>query len=477
MSLKQQARSGIVWTFAEQFGTRLISFGISIILARLLTPEDFGLIALFGVVMGVASTFIDSGMASSLIRSKNVNEEDYSTVFIFNIITSLVMYGLVYIIAPYISSFYKVPALTDIIRSYCIILIINAFVSVQKMHFVKELNFKTAFKIQLPSLVVGGVSGVALAYMGYGVWSLVYSAILQSTVFTLQHWFYSSWRPKLIFNIKKFKYHFDFGYKMMLSGLLNILFINVYTVIIGKMFSVQQLGYYNRADSLKQLPVSNLSTALNKVTFPLFAKISHDDEQLRRVYQKLLKVVIFVVAPVLIYMVVAAEPIIRLLLTDKWLPAVPYFQILSIAGILFPIHAYNLNILQVKGRSDLFLKLEIAKKILTVVMVVIALKFGIYGLLWGQVVNSILSLFINTHYTGKFLNYTMWMQCRDLLPSIILALFCGLICYVLYHYLLMNMYDIPILLISIVVYFSLYLGLSYLFRFKEISYLKEIIKK
>ncbi|MGX9985356.1 lipopolysaccharide biosynthesis protein [Soonwooa purpurea] len=477
MSLKQQARSGIVWTFAEQFGTRLISFGISIILARLLTPEDFGLIALFGVVMGVASTFIDSGMASSLIRSKNVNEEDYSTVFIFNIITSLVMYGLVYIIAPYISSFYKVPALTDIIRSYCIILIINAFVSVQKMHFVKELNFKTAFKIQLPSLVVGGVSGVALAYMGYGVWSLVYSAILQSTVFTLQHWFYSSWRPKLIFNIKKFKYHFDFGYKMMLSGLLNILFINVYTVIIGKMFSVQQLGYYNRADSLKQLPVSNLSTALNKVTFPLFAKISHDNEQLQRVYQKLLKVVIFVVAPVLIYMVVAAEPIISVLLTDKWLPAVPYFQILSIAGILFPIHAYNLNILQVKGRSDLFLKLEIAKKILTVVTVVIALKFGIYGLLWGQVVNSILALFINTHYTGKFLNYTMWIQCRDLLPSIILACFCGLICYVLYHYLLMNMYDISILLITIVVYFSLYLGLSYLFRFKEISYLKELIKK
>ncbi|GGG67281.1 lipopolysaccharide biosynthesis protein [Epilithonimonas arachidiradicis] len=477
MSLRKQALSGMVWTFADQFGTQLISFTISIILARLLVPKDFGTIALFGVVIGIASTLIDGGMASSLIRTKDADEMDLSTVFWFNIAVSLVLYGTIFFIAPFISKFYKLLILTPIIRVYSLVIIINAFVVVQKTHFIKELNFKTAFKIQLPSLIIGGISGIGFAYSGFGVWSLVYSALIQTFIFTTQHWVYSDWKPKFIFDKKKFRYHFKYGYKMTLSGLLDITFRNVYTIVIGKFYSIQQLGFYSRADSLKQLPVTNLSNALNKVSFPLFAKISHDNVRLKQVYKKLMKVVIFIIAPVLAMMVVSAEPLIRFLLTDKWLPIVPYFQILSFAGLLYPIHAYNLNILKVKGRSDLFLRLEVIKKLVFVLTISVSLRFGIYGLLWGQCVTSTIAFFINTHYTGKFLNYNSVQQILDLFPTILLVAIIGAVTFGLDQYFLTNFLDWVRIILIVFIYIILYLALVLLFKFKEIDYIKELIKK
>lgn len=477
MSLRKQAVSSLIWTFAEQFGTRLISFVLSIFLARLLLPADFGTIALFGVVMSIAGNFIDGGLANSLVRTIDTDERDYSTVFIFNVVMSILLYIIVFFTAPLIADFYQIEKLTSIIRVYSIILIIGSFVTVQSTLFVKELNFKTAFKIKLPSLLISGAVGIFLAYKGFGVWSLVYSAILQSLIFMVQHWFYSSWRPSLIFDKEKFKYHFNFGFKMSLSGLLDTVFTNLYTIIIGKYFSVQQLGYYNRADTLKQLPVNNLSAALNKVSFPLFAKISHDNIKLKEVYRKMMGVVIFVIAPILSVMVVTAEPLIRFLLTEKWLPAVPYFQILSIAGLLYPIHAYNLNILMVKGRSDLFLKLEVVKKILVAIIVIISLKFGIYGLLWGQVVVSVIALFINTHYTGKMLKYKTINQISDLLPSVVLAFVGGIFIYLIDQSYLLNFSDIVRLIILTILFFIFYLGIAHLSKFKELQYIKDLLKK
>lgn len=477
MSLKKQALSGMIWAFAEQFGTQLVSFAISIILARLLLPTDFGTIALFGVVLGIAASLIDGGMASSLIRSKDVDEVDLSTVFWFNVGISVFLYLLIFFIAPFISDFYDLPILTSIIRVYTIVIIINALVVVQKTHFIKELNFKTAFKIQLPSLIVGGISGISFAYLGFGVWSLVYSALIQTSIFTCQHWVYSNWKPTLTFSKSKFKYHFNYGYKMTLSGLMDIIFKNVYTVIIAKLFSIQQLGFYNRADSLKQLPVSNLSNALNKVSFPLFAKISHDNVKLKEVYKKLMKVVIFIIAPILSIMVVSAEPLIRFLLTDKWLPAVPYFQILSFAGLLFPIHAYNLNVLKVKGRSDLFLKLEIVKKAVFIVTIFVSFRFGIYGLLWGQCFTSTVGFFINTHYTGKILNYGSWQQLIDLVPSILMATTIGLVIYLLDSYYFINLIDIARVTVLAFIYVILYGSMACVLRFKEIDYIRDLIKK
>lgn len=477
MSLKAQAKSGMIWTFAQQFGTQLISFAISIVLARLLVPEDFGTIALFGVVMGIASAFISGGMGSSLIRDAKSDERDYSTVFLFNIALSVIMYVIIFLLSPFIADFYDMPILTPIIRVYALVLVINAFNIIQSTRLTKSMDFKTQFKIQLPSLIIGGITGIVFAYAGFGVWSLVYSALIQNTISTLQHWFYSDWRPKFIFDREKFHRHFSFGYKMTLSGLLDIIFNNIYPILIGKLFTASQLGYYNRADSLKQLPVSNLSGALNKVTFPLFAKISHDDEKLRDVYQRLMRVVIFIIAPTLALMVVMAEPLIRFLLTDKWLPAVPYLQILAISGVLYPIHAYNLNILQVKGRSDLFLRLEVIKKLLTVLILILSIPFGIFGLLWGRVLQSILAFFINTYYTGKFIHYTSWQQTVDLFPSLLLATCSGGIVYWFCHTIANEWWDLLNLTVSSILFVSTYLGSAFLLNFKEVTHIKQLIKK
>jgi len=477
MSLRKQAVSGMIWTFSQQFGTQLISFVVGIILARLLPPSDFGTIAMFMVVIAIASSIIDGGMASSLVRTSEVDDRDLSTVFWFNIGASLVMYALIYLLAPWIAEFYEVEILQPLIRVYALVIIINSFVTVQSTRFIRDMDFKTQFKIRLPSLVIGGITGVVLALNGFGVWALVFYPIVQSIISTLQFWFYSKWRPSFVFDKEKYKYHFNYGYKLTLSDLLNTVFKNIYTVVIGKLFTPVQLGYYNRADTLKQMPVSNLSAALNSVTFPLFAKIQDNDGKLKEVYRKLMKLVIFIIAPVLCLMVVTAEPLIRFLLTEKWLPAVPYFQVLAIGGILYPIHSYNLNVLKVKGRSDLFLKLEIWKKVLIVATLLITYRFGIIGIVWGQVLNSVVAFFINTYYTGKIIHYGSWEQIKDLMPVMIVSAMIGTFIYSVDFYFFTAWQDFNRLIVLSMLFAGLYLSVIYLFKFKEITYIQELIKK
>src|SRR5690606_20673002 len=257
------------------------------------------------------------------------------------------------------------------------------------------------------------------------------SSLIQNFVYTVQYWFYSDWRPSFIFDKEKFKYHFSFGVKLTASSLLDTIFNNLYNIIIGKKFSPTQLGYYNRADSLKQLPITNIAGALNRVTFPLFAKLAHDDAALKKYYHSIILVVIFLIAPLSVLMVVVAEPLIRFLLTDKWLPSVPYFQILSIGGIFFPIHAYSLNILQAKGRSDLYLRIEVFKKIVIVGVIFFSLQFGMLGLVWGSVLISIIAVFINSHYTSRYIDYSIYKQLLDITPSILKALIVGAVVYLI----------------------------------------------
>jgi len=477
MSLKKQALSGLIWTFSQQFGTQLINFVIGIILARVLLPSDFGTIAMFGVVMSIASSLINGGLSSSLIRTQNVDDKDLSTIFWFNVLASILIYGIVFITAPLIAHFYDLPSLTGIIQVFGLVLIPGAFGAVQSIRFVKEMDFKTPFKIQLPSLIIGGLSGVIFAYKGFGVWSLVYYQLIQAIISNLQFWFYSKWKPSFVFDRKKFKYHFNFGYKMMLSDLLNSIFKNIYTVVIGKLFSPVELGYYNRADSLKQLPVSNLSSALNSVTFPLFSKLKDNNIKLKDVYRKLMKVVIFIISPVLCISVVTAEPLIRFLLSEKWLPAVPYFQILAISGILYPIHSYNLNILKVKGRSDLFLKLEIIKKALVVLILMVSFKYGVLGIVWGQVFLSVISFFINTYYSGKLLHFGSLHQVLDLVPTLLISAIITIVCFWFDRQFLINTSDFARLIVVTVGFSVMYLAATYALKFKEYNYIKELITK
>ncbi len=477
MSLKAKTLAGLSWSFAEQFSEKFIGFFISIILARLLLPSEFGLIALLTVFVSIGNSLMDSGLASSLIRTSDASQKDYSTIFFFNLCGSIVIYALLYFLAPLIAAFYRQPALIDIIRVYSLSFIINAFFSIQNTRLTKKMNFRIQTAIKIPSVTAGGIAGILLAKLGYGVWSLVWMNLCNSLVSTVLHWVYSGWRPALLFDRESFRKHFVFGYKMTLSGLLETLYSNIYVIIIGRYYSTSQLGFYSRADSISQLPVGNLSVAINKVSYPMLASISSENQRLKQVYRQLLQQVIFWNAPLLIFLSVIAEPLFRFLLTEKWLPAVPYFQILCIAGIMYPLHAYNLNILKVKGRSDLILKLEIVKKILSVAAIISVIPFGIYGLLYFQLAFSLGGYFINSAYSGKLIDYPVREQIEDIYPAMMLAAFTGYLCYLFDAYLLStgNMPDLGRIMLTGILYFLTYLGASYLLKLSAIADFKHLI--
>lgn len=476
MSLRKIAITGFVWTFAQQFGNQSISFIVSVILARLLLPEEFGLIGMIAIFIAVGNTLLNSGLTQSLIRTPETDDEDYSTIFYFNLLISCFLYGVMYFLAPFIANFFDQLILIKILRIYCFTFIISAFGAVQLAILTKEMNFRKQTVIAIPAGVIGGISGIALALFDFGVWSLVWSSIITITFNTIFLWISAQWRPTSVLNFSKFKNHFNFGYKLTLAGLMDQIFNNLFLLVIGKFFSPAQVGFYTRAETMKQLPVNNISNALNKVTYPLFATIQKDNVSLKRVYKKIMTGVLFVVAPTLVLLGVLAEPIFRFLLTEKWLPAVPYFQILCITGILYPIHSYNLNVLKVKGRSDLLLKLAIIKKTFILVGILIGLQFGIYGLLYAQVFLSIIAYGINTIYTEKFIQYSRWEQIKDILPILILSSITGAFVWAID--LKSNLHsDILRIFIGSVAGLAIYWLLSFLFKIQSLKYLYNFIRR
>ena len=478
MSLKKQAVSSIFWTSLQQFSNQGVSFILSLILARLLMPAEFGLIAMIGIFMAVGRSLIDSGLNQSLIRTSNITDEDLNSVFIYNLCGSILIYLIVYFTAPFISSFYNQPILTNIVRVFCLTFIINAFYTIPNTILTKNLNFKTQMRVTTPSLIIGGIVGIILAYLKFGVWSLVYSSLVQSIAEAVQLWFWSDWKPSWHFNKSIFKTHFKYGYKLTLSALLDTLFNNIYPMIIGKFFAPTQVGFFNRADTLKQLPVTNIGSILNKVTFPLFSTIKDENVRLKSLYKKLMQLVIFIVAPTILFMSALAEPLFRLLFTEKWLPAVPYFQILCWNGVLYPIHAYNLNILKVKGRSDLFLKLEIIKKSTISLLILFSFQFGINGLLYSSILFSFLGFFINTYYSGRFINYSSWQQIKDIFPLLLIASISAAAVFG-FDFFLKDIfhYDFFRLLISTIFGLIIYISISFVFRMEALFELINIIKR
>lgn len=476
-SLKKSALSGIYWTFIQQMSSQAIGFIISIILARILLPEEFGLIALLSVFIAIGNTLVNSGLSLSLIRTKEVDDDDYSTVFYFNIIISVIVYILIFFSSVYIAKFYKQPQLEALAQVYSLTFVISAFSVVQNARLNKSMNFKQLTIISIPSLIISGGVGITLALNNFGVWSLVWSAIAKEFAHTTQLWWYSPWIPKLLFKKDKIKQHFSFGYKMTLAGLVDTLFKDIYTIIIGKFFDPMQVGFYNRANTFRQLPVKSLGNVLNRVTFPLFSQIQDDDQRLKNVYKKVMQMSIFLVAPTLLFMAVLAEPLFRFLLTEKWLPAVPYFQILCIAGVFYPISAYNMNILSVKGRSDLYLNLSIVKKILILLVVLIGMNWGVYGLLYGQLFISITGLFFNGYFTGKLINYNVLEQIKDITLILVISLFPAVLIYFIDKVFLVNYHDVVRLLSGATLGITCYFLLTLLFKLAPYFELKSILLK
>jgi O-antigen/teichoic acid export membrane protein len=479
MSLRKKTVSGLFWTFTQQFSVQLINFIAQIILARILLPAEFGLIGMIAIFISVGNSLMDSGMTSSLIRTHNASQKDFSTVFWINLFASALLYILLFFCAPLIADFYKQPVLTLVIRIYTLTFIIRAFVGVQTTILTKEMNFKLQMSMQIPSVIIGGIAGIMLAYRGYGVWSLVWMNIVQSFLFTIQHWLRTKWHPTFIIDKECLKFHLKFGYKLTLSGLLDTIYNNIYNIIIGKFFSATQLGYYTRAQTLQTFPVTNIATALNKVTYPMFASIQHDNEKLKEAYKKLMQQVIFWIAPLMTCFVLIAEPLFRFVLTDKWLPAVPYFQILCFSGILYPLHAYNLNILNVKGRSDLFLKLEIYKKVFITVGVFCALYFGIYGLLYFQLISSLFAFAVNTTYSGRMIGYPAKEQIKDILPLIGIAFCVAAIIFPLNRFLIISnhLHDLLSMITVGLLYWILYLAINWILKVPAITDFRQLILK
>lgn len=473
-SLGSQAVNGAFWTYLQQFGTLGIQFIVTTILARLLEPAEFGLIGMITVFVQISHMLVQGGMTQSLIRTKSITNDDLSTVFYFNLGISTLLYGVLYICAPYIAAFYKQGVLVDILRVYSLVFVINSFGIVQITMLTKALNFKRQTWVTVVSLVSGATVGISLAYLGFGVWSLVYSQVVTASVATILYWITSSWKPSLLFNSEKFKYHFNFGYKLTLSGLLNTVFQNIYLIIIGRAFNATQLGYYTQAVKLRNLPVNSFSNSLQKVTFPLFSKCK-DDIELKALFRKISITVIYIIAPILFFIAALSHELIEFLFTSKWLPAAPYLSLLCFAGILQPIHAFNLNILLVRGRSDLFFKLALLKKSLVVLILLISVKYGIIGLIIGQILNSLIALPINAYYINKYLKYSFWDQVLDLLPSILLS---GGIAFSVFYF-KNNVFSFELDLINLLIFgigaLLLYIIFSRVFQLIGFKNIKDIV--
>ncbi|WP_304060966.1 lipopolysaccharide biosynthesis protein [Hoylesella loescheii] len=473
-NLKVKAARGLFWSSVDRFSSQGISFVFSIFLARILDISDYGIVAMIVVFMAVAQAFVDSGFSSALIRKPDLNEEDKSTAFYFNIVVGLACYGILFITSPLIADFYDEPLLSPIIRVTGLSIVFNSLCVVQRALFTIAVDFKTQAIISLACTVISGVVGLVMAYNGYGVWALV----AQSTVSTFFNfvllWLCSRWRPVTRFSKASFRYLFNFGSKLLASGLLDTLYNNAYPIVIGKFYNSAQLGLYSRAQSYASLPSSNITGILQRVTFPVLSLMQDDDERLALNYRRLLRVSAFVVFPLMVMLAAVAAPLIRVMITSKWDGCVGFLQILSLAMMWYPIHAINLNLLQVKGRSDLFLRLEIYKKILGVLILICTIPLGVTAMCWGLVVGSVFSLVMNTYYTGKLIKVGFFIQMKDLLPTLVNSVIMGGIAYYIVN-------NIDSSIISLIAACSMatafYFTTSYLLKFPELKEVLLIIKR
>lgn len=421
-NLRKKTTNGLLWSSVERFSNQGVQFLFSIILARLLAPEDYGIVAMVVIFFAIAQTFVDSGFSSAIVRKKDRTESDLSTCFYFNIFVGLGFYILLFLCSPFIADFYNQPILSPIVKISGLTVLINSLCIVQQAQFTIRIDFKTQAKVTLTSTVISGILGILLAYLGYGVWALVWQGVTGSFVRMILFWILSKWRPRESFSKDSFHYLFGYGSKLLASGLLDTTYNNIYPIVIGKFYSPAQLGNFSRAQGWASLPSSNITGVLQRVTFPVLTEMQDDDERLATNYRKLLRMSAFIVFPLMMLMAAIASPLIRVVITAKWDACVPYLQIICFAMMWYPIHAINLNLLQVKGRSDLFLRLEIIKKVVGVSVMCVTIPLGVTAMCFGMVFSSMIALFINTYYTGKLINVGYLTQMKDLLPIILISL-------------------------------------------------------
>jgi O-antigen/teichoic acid export membrane protein len=440
----------------------MVAFIISVILARQLAPEVFGLIAMLNIFLAIGQSFVDSGFGSALIQRKNTTEEHYSSVFYFNIVLGIIISIILYNSAPLIASFFDQDILVSLTRVLSLKFLILPFSLIQMNLLMKDLNFKDRTKVNVTATTLSGIIGITMAFSGFGVWSLVAKMISRDIFSAILLWIFNNWRPSLTFSFKAIKELFSFGSRMFLSGLLNVVFTNIYQIIIGRFFSPASLGYYTRARTIQQMPTKNISSIVSTVVFSSFSKVQDDAVRLKRGIKTAVNYLMYINVPMMIGLALVARPLVMVLLTEKWLPIVNYLQILCLSGILYPLQVMNLNVLKSIGRSDLFFRLGLIKRTFTILGIAIGAYWGIIGIVWGQVIVSLLTYAINSYYTGKFIDYSIFDQIKDIIPYFLYTIFMGLMVYLINFIGLSS--DLILLTVQVLTGMIIYFILSLVFK-------------
>lgn len=424
-SLKQKTIHGLLWSFIDSFANQGVQFLVGIILARILSPREFGLIGMLTIFIAISQSFINSGLSSALIRKKNCSQVDYSTIFYTNLILGVIFYIILFVSAKSISLFFKEPQLEMILKVLGFGLILNAFGIIQRTILTKNINFKLQTKVSLVASIGSGSIAITMALLNYGVWSLVALTLIRFGLNSIFLWIWAKWIPIWAFSKKSFSELFSFGSKLLISGLINTTYRNIYYLVIGKYFSAVELGYYTMADQFQALPSKNLNSILSRVTYPILSSIQDDTQKLKESYKKIIKSTMFISFIFMIVMAAIAKPMIITLVGEKWLPSVIYLQMLCFIGMFYPLHSLNLNILKVKGRSDIFLRLEIIKKSMAIPTIIIGVFFGIKIMIFGMMINTMIAYYLNSYWSGRMIGYSSLQQIKDILPSFVLALIIG----------------------------------------------------
>lgn len=469
---KNSALSNLAWRFAERCGAQGVAFIVSIVLARILSPDTYGTIALITVFTNILNVFIDSGLGNALIQKKSADDLDFSTVFFFNILMCCILYMGLFLTAPVIAHFYNDDSLTAVIRVLGITLIISGVKNVQQAYISRMLQFKKFFFATLGGTIGAAILGIGVALNGGGVWALVVQQIFNAAVDTIILWFTVSWKPRLVFSFQRLRGLFSYGWKLLVSSLLDTVYNNLEQLIIGKVYSNTDLAYYNRGRQFPNFMVANINNSIDSVLLPVMSRAQDDKSHIKAMTRRSIKTSTYIMAPMMMGLAFCAEPIIRLILTDKWLPCVPFMRIFCCTFMFYPIHTANLNAIKAMGRSDLFLKLEIEKKIVGIVLLFSTMWFGVLVMAYGLLINSVLCQIINSWPNRKLLNYGYLEQLKDIMPSILLALIMGL-CVNAVSYL--GFSDIVTLMLQVSLGVAIFVVLSAILKLESYEYLKDVV--
>lgn len=466
--------TSLLWKFTERIGTQGIQFIVMIILARFLLPEDFGLIVVVTIFISIATVITQSGFNTALIQAKKIDEIDLSSVFYLNLFIATILYITLFFLSPYIASFFEQPQLTLVLRILSISLFFGAFNSIQNTIIARGMQFKKLFVSSLSGTILSGIIGITMAYSNLGIWALVIQQLLFHFIMTVTLWYTVKWRPQLAFSMERLGRLFSFGWKLLLSSLIDTIYSNIKNLIIGKQFSTSILGFYNRGEQFPSVIVNNINGSILAVIFPALSSQQDNVKRMKEMMRRAIVTSSFIVFPMMIGLAVIAEPLVKVLLTEKWLPAVPFLQIFCAIYALWPIHTANLQAINALGRSDIFLKLEIIKKLLGISILIITIPHGVYAIAIGSIVSGIISSFLNAYPNIVLLNYSIKEQFSDLCPSLLISLIMGGVIYTI-HWL--DLPDITTIFVQVFFGVILYIGLAKLFRLECYTYLFMTIKE